>query len=92
MPPSLCATQMIKAEVPFRSDARSKLACAFLAAAVVALLVLRRVTRTVSLFGRGALALHRREAPFAPRGFKSYLPAAQLPTQGTTEMRGDSRF
>ena len=23
---------------------------------------------------------------------EGYLPAAQLPTQGTTEMRGDSRF
>ena len=69
------------------SDARSDQACAFHKTAVVALLILRRVTWTLSIFGRGALALHRHEAPFAPWG---YLPAAQLPTQGTTEMRGKS--
>ncbi len=74
------------------SDARSNLACAFPETAVVALLILRRVTWTrlghsLSLAARGALALHRREAPFAPWG---YLPAAQLPTQGTTEMRENS--
>ncbi len=27
-----------------------------------------------------------------PSLLEGYLPAAQLPTQGTTEMRGDSRF
>ena len=57
------------------SDARSKLACAFPETAVVALLILRRVTWTLSLFGRGALALHRREAPFAPRGLPARGPA-----------------
>jgi hypothetical protein len=71
------------------SDARSKLACALPETAVVALLIRRRVTWALFLFGRGALALHRREleAPFAPWG---YLPAAQLPTQGTTEIRRSS--
>ena len=57
------------------SDARSDQACAFPETAVVALLIIRRVTWTLSLFGRGALALHRREAPFAPRGLPARGPA-----------------
>ncbi len=52
------------------------------AALLVHVLVRRRGTCALSLFGRGALALHRREAPFAPWG---YVPAGQ-PTQGTTEI------
>jgi hypothetical protein len=46
-------------------------ACAFLATAVGALLVLRRVTRACSLFPCCVLALHRREAPLRSAGSES---------------------
>ena len=57
------------------SDACSYQACAFLATAVGALLVLRRVTRACSLFSCCVLALHRREAPLRSAGSPAHGPA-----------------
>ena len=57
------------------SDACSDQACAFLATAAGALLVLRRVTRACSLFSCCVLALHRREAPLRSAGSPAHGPA-----------------
>ena len=57
------------------SDACCYQACAFLATAVGALLILRRVTRACSLFSCCVLALHRREAPLRSAGSPAHGPA-----------------
>ena len=77
----LCRTRFARGGLVRRSegiscsDACSDQACAFLATAAGALLVLRCVTRACSFFSCCILALHRREAPLRSAGSPAHGPA-----------------